>query len=61
MNGAGKVRGVVVKAGDRLNVPTNDPQGRTAAAGPANQQQTDRGLSYRDEIAGFCAAVRTLA
>jgi predicted dehydrogenase len=39
--------------------PTNDPQGRTAAAGTSQQQQTDRGLSYRDEIAGFCAAVRT--
>jgi predicted dehydrogenase len=39
--------------------PTNDPQGRTADAGAATQQQTDRGLSYRDEIAGFCAAVRT--
>ncbi len=38
--------------------PTNDPQGRTAAAA-STQQQTDRGLSYRDEIAGFCAAVRT--
>lgn len=37
--------------------PTSDTAGRSVSA--ATQTQTDRGLSYRDEIAGFCASIRT--
>ena len=34
-----------------------DSPGRTVNA--ANQAQVDRGISYKNEIAEFCAAVRT--
>lgn len=37
--------------------PTSDTAGRSVST--QTQTGTDRGLSYRDEIAGFCAAVRT--
>jgi predicted dehydrogenase len=37
--------------------PTSDTGGRSVSA--SNTAQTDRGLSYRDEIAGFCGAIRT--
>lgn len=37
--------------------PTSDQTGRSVDA--ASQSSTDRGISYRNEIAEFCAAIRT--
>jgi hypothetical protein len=37
--------------------PTSDSSGRTVSA--STQAQTDRGISYSNEIAEFCSAIRT--
>lgn len=37
--------------------PTSDQTGRSVSA--STQAQTDRGISYRNEIAEFCSAIRT--